>query len=172
MHSRPHLSLLHRAKLFFLTVKIVFQSFQQRSEKLPQNVSDSLDCFIRQYDNYIDPESGVQNNGKQTLDGNVADLTSLRNVYTSYRQWVSQNGNELRLPALRFSNAQFFWISYAQIFCSVTRPERRKSSNDFSPHSIERFRVIGPLSNSQDFAKAFDCPLNSPMNPSSKCSLL
>lgn len=137
---------------------------------LPANVSAAFDCLVRQYDGYVDPETGLSNDGRQTLDGNVADITSLRSVYTSYKKWVARSGNELRLPALRMSSAQLFWVSYAQLFCSVTRPEKRRNLNSINPHSIERFRVIGPLSNSQDFAKAFNCPINSPMNPSVKCS--
>lgn len=149
-----------------------FQSFQHSIESLPTNVTAAVECLVRQYGEYIDPETGLRNNGRQTLDGNVADITSLRSVFTSYKKWVAQNGNELRLPALRMSSAQFFWVSYAQLFCRVTRPEKRKNLNSINPHSIERFRVIGPLSNSQDFAKAFNCPINSPMNPTEKCSPL
>ncbi|RWS14409.1 hypothetical protein B4U79_11080, partial [Dinothrombium tinctorium] len=39
------------------------------------------------------------------------------------------------------------------------------------PHAPERFRVIVPLSNSEDFAKAFKCKEGSKMNPKNKCIL-
>lgn len=149
------------------------QSLKQSTpDSYPKNVTDGIECLVRQYDSYVDPETGIKNNGKATLDSNVADMASLAAAYTSYKRWISENESELRLPAIKFSNAQLFWVAYAQLFCSVTRPEKRKNLNYINPHSIERFRVIGPLSNSQDFAKAFACPNNSPMNPSSKCSLL
>lgn len=36
------------------------------------------------------------------------------------------------------------------------------------PHSP---RVIGTVSNTNDFAKAFKCPKGSPMNPENKCNI-
>ena len=38
-------------------------------------------------------------------------------------------------------------------------------------HAPERFRVLGPLSNSPEFSEAFSCPANSKMNPTEKCRI-
>lgn len=40
-----------------------------------------------------------------------------------------------------------------------------------SVHSPGFVRVLGPLSNSKDFAQAYNCPPGSPMNPTNKCSV-
>ncbi|CAH8504676.1 unnamed protein product [Schistosoma bovis] len=37
------------------------------------------------------------------------------------------------------------------------------------PHVLEKFRVIGALVNSRRFARAYGCPVGSPMNPVTKC---
>ena len=38
-------------------------------------------------------------------------------------------------------------------------------------HSPPEFRVIGPLSNSEQFSQDWNCPVNSPMNPEEKCTV-
>jgi len=38
-------------------------------------------------------------------------------------------------------------------------------------HSTGRLRVIGSVSNLDDFAKAYNCPVGSAMNPKKKCNI-
>lgn len=38
-------------------------------------------------------------------------------------------------------------------------------------HSPSRLRVIGAVSNTNDFANAFNCPKGSAMNPEDKCNI-
>ncbi|KAL7034173.1 hypothetical protein ACKWTF_007877 [Chironomus riparius] len=146
-----------------------FEIFQQ--SHLPSNVSSQIGCLIRQYDSYKDLETGIKNNGRNTLQGNIADNGSLKAVYTAYKKWILENGREKSLPALKFSNEQFFWISFAQLFCSISRPEKIKNLNEINSNSFEQFRVIGALSNSRDFANDFKCKRDSLMNPSTKCNI-
>lgn len=51
------------------------------------------------------------------------------------------------------------------------RPEATKNKLKTAVHSPGKFRVIGTLSNTRDFAQVFNCPLGTPMNPIKKCSV-
>lgn len=58
-----------------------------------------------------------------------------------------------------------------QVWCSVRTPESSHEGLITDPHSPSRFRVIGTVSNSKEFAKHFSCPVGSPMNPLKKCEV-
>ena len=58
-----------------------------------------------------------------------------------------------------------------QSWCVNERPLYAKAQVDLNVHSAKRYRVIGSVSNSKEFAKAFNCPVGSPMNPAKKCDL-
>lgn len=51
------------------------------------------------------------------------------------------------------------------------RPEDALTKIRSSVHSPGIIRVLGPLSNSEDFANAYKCPSGSQMNPTNKCSV-
>jgi len=74
------------------------------------------------------------------------------------------------LPGLSdFTAEQLFYISFSQAFCEKLTPEVREIRNENDPHSPGKYRVIGTLSNNEHFAKTFNCPKKSPMNPEKKC---
>lgn len=91
--------------------------------------------------------------------------------FQAYRKWVSLYGEELDLPGLNLTHDQLFFLNYAQIWCGSMRREDAINKVRSSVHSPGPIRVLGPLSNSKDFAKAFKCHVGSPMNPTDKCSV-
>ncbi|UYV81915.1 Nep2 [Cordylochernes scorpioides] len=137
---------------------------------------DMADCIIRQYNNYSVPESGLHVwirtvNGINTQGENIADNGGLKEAFRAYRSWVKDHGEELRLPGLKYTQNQLFWISAANVWCGKHRPEVLKLRILSGAHSPSEFRVVGPVSNLEDFSREFECPLGSPMNPVNKCTV-
>lgn len=76
---------------------------------------------------------------------------------------------EKKLPNLNFTPSQLFWISNANMWCDKSSKISSSYALATNVHSPQEFRVIGMLSNSQEFANDFNCPANSKMNPKKKC---
>ncbi|XP_053308031.1 endothelin-converting enzyme 1 isoform X2 [Spea bombifrons] len=127
------------------------------------------ECITEQYENYT--VNGEPVNGKHTLGENIADNGGLKAAYRAYQNWVKMNGKEKLLPSLGLTNDQLFFVGFAQVWCSVRTDESSHEGLITDPHSPPRFRVVGSVSNSKEFAKHFQCPLGSPMNPIRKCEV-
>lgn len=126
---------------------------------------------MHQYSNYTEPLVNEKLNGINTQGENIADNGGVKVSYHAYARWVEEHGPEGLLPGLDFTDRQLFWISAAQSWCSVYTPQTLKSKIITEYHAPERFRIIGAFSNAAEFAKDFDCPLGSPMNPMQKCEV-
>ncbi|KAM9409687.1 endothelin-converting enzyme 1 isoform 2-T4 [Pholidichthys leucotaenia] len=126
-------------------------------------------CMVEQYGNYSINQESL--NGRQTLGENIADNGGLKAAYKAYVNWIKKNGEEATLPALGMTNHQLFFVGFAQVWCSVRTPESSHEGMITDPHSPSRFRVIGTVSNSQEFSQHFGCKANTPMNPKHKCEL-
>ncbi|XP_030082834.1 endothelin-converting enzyme 2 isoform X2 [Serinus canaria] len=126
-------------------------------------------CMTEQYSRYTVHSEKV--NGRQTLGENIADNGGLKAAYNAYKSWLQKNGEEKRLPALGLTNHQLFFVGFAQVWCSVRTPESSHEGLVTDPHSPDKYRVIGTLSNSRDFVEHFGCPLGSPMNPGKHCEV-
>ncbi|KAF9149191.1 hypothetical protein BG015_009025 [Linnemannia schmuckeri] len=64
-----------------------------------------------------------------------------------------------------------FFISHGKIWCSKETPEIAMRLIQADNHSLNKFRVLGSLQNSPEFAEAFRCASKTRMNPEKKCSL-
>ena len=99
-------------------------------------------------------------------------MGGIKVAYLAYQEWVKKHGAEPMLPKLKYSPSQLFWISAANLMCTKERPEIWKDDFHKNPNkSPAEFRVVGSLSNMPEFAKDFNCPVNSKMNPTKKCSV-
>ncbi|RWS01467.1 membrane metallo-endopeptidase-like 1, partial [Dinothrombium tinctorium] len=120
------------------------------------------ECMIRQYNNYVMEDIGMNVNGVNTQGENIADNGGIKQAFRAYLKWESRHGSESYLPGVNLTHYQLFFLNYAQIWCGLMRPEAL----------INAIRtVIGTLSNFNEFAKAYNCPVGSRMNPRKKCEV-
>eukprot|EP00102_Acyrthosiphon_pisum_P014814 XP_008185066.2 PREDICTED: neprilysin-11-like [Acyrthosiphon pisum] len=140
------------------------------AKKTKKRFLEKVSCIIKQYGNYTVDEVGLKLNGFNTQGENIADNGGLKQAYSAYKAWTRRHGEEPRLPGLQdYTPQQMFWLSAANVWCSKYRPEALKTDMASNSHSPDRFRVIGPFSNLEDFSDDFRCPLGSNMNPVKKC---
>ena len=131
-------------------------------------------CMINQYGSYSMPQvPGIKVNGRNTIGENIADNGGIKEAYRAYDEWTRKNGNEDRLPGLKYTPKQLFWISAAGNWCSKQRPQTMRLRMLTGSHSPGKVRVMATLSNMEEFAKDFQCPVGSKMNPpkSKKCQV-
>jgi predicted metalloendopeptidase len=132
-------------------------------------------CFVDQYSRFTVTELNKTVNGQMTLRENIADNGGIREAYRAFKKLKARRGLDVvspRLPGLeRYSPDQLFFIGYATMWCRAETLAGLNALVQTDSHSPNRFRVIGSLSNMEEFSRAFRCPLGSGMNPVNKCVL-
>lgn len=129
-------------------------------------------CIIDQYGSYREPSINMTLNGVNTQGENIADNGGLKLAYRAYLTSLrKREQDDPELPGLNYNPQQLFWISAAQTWCSVERPEIKRFMILTDSHAPGKYRVHGTLSNSKEFAKDFQCSLGTPMNPATKCAV-
>ncbi|XP_061935542.1 endothelin-converting enzyme 1-like isoform X2 [Apis cerana] len=144
------------------------------SNQTLRHYHEKVQCIIKQYSNYHLPELGhnFTVNGINTQGENIADNGGIREAYRAYQRFQKRNTDQLILPGLaNYNQEQLFFIGFAQVWCGNYTNGALKSKLIQGVHAPNHFRVIGTLSNNAEFAKAWNCPNGSPMNPSRKCIL-
>uniref|UniRef100_A0A224Y634 Gluzincin n=1 Tax=Rhipicephalus zambeziensis TaxID=60191 RepID=A0A224Y634_9ACAR len=130
-----------------------------------------MTCFKEQYGNITDERLKVKLNGKKTVGENIADNGGIHQAYHAYRAWARKHKVK-SLPGLQnFTADQLFFISVALTWCNNPRPRRLQQQIDSDVHAPSRYRVNVPLSNMEEFSRAFKCPKDSPMYSERKCVL-
>lgn len=108
--------------------------------------------FVAQYNAYI-PADSVHINGELTLGENIADLGGMIITYTAFKKATANKKDEM----INGLNAdQRFFINFAQIWRTHYRKDALIQRLYTDPHSPPKYRVIGVLSNFQEFYKTFN----------------
>jgi len=110
-------------------------------------------CVRQQFDAFtIDAQTHV--NGELVLGESIADLGGLSIAYAALLQ-TEQAQTDAKVNG--FTLQQRFFLSWAHLWASNTRPEFAREWTKVSPTPLPQFRVRGPLSNLPPFRKAFSC---------------
>jgi putative endopeptidase len=107
----------------------------------------------RQYGSFVGVED-INVNGKLTLGENISDIGGLKIAYLALQKALAGKPRE-KIDGL--TPEQRFFLSFAEAWRSVYRPEMERLQLRTDPHSPPRFRVAGVVANMPEFAQAFGC---------------
>ena len=124
--------------------------------------TDRSKAIVAQYAAY-EPLPGHKINGELTQGENIADIGGLKLAYTALQKALAKNPKAAQEKIDGLTPDQRFFLGWAQIWRNNQRDEDLKLRLNTDPHSPGRFRTIGPVSNMEEFAKAFNIPPTSPM---------
>lgn len=124
-------------------------------------------CLENEYAQFVAIDD-VKLNGKLTLGENTADAGGLRLAYMAMESMMEAKP----MPKEDgFSPEQSFFISFGQLWCRNSTPEKLRMQALTDPHSVAKFRVNGSLVNMPEFAKAFNCSAGTPMVSPAPCRI-
>ena len=105
-----------------------------------------------QFDAY-EPLPGVFVQGQFTLGEDIGDLGGINIAFEGLQRFLRENGHPGLIDG--FTPEQRFFISWATIWRSKEKEENLRIQINTNPHAPNRYRVMGPLSNSKPFYEAF-----------------
>ena len=112
-----------------------------------------------EYDGYTVLDS-VHVNGRVTLGENIADLGGLAVAYAAF---TKATAGQPRVQRDGLWPEQRFFLAWARVWRTLDTPEQLRTQVETDPHSPAQWRVNGPFSNLEEFARAFGCKEGDPM---------
>lgn len=115
--------------------------------------------LIEQFDAYF-PFEDLPLNGTFTLGENIADLGGLSVAYDALQLYYARHERPDKIDG--FTTEQRFFMSWATVWRTKTRPEAMRTQIKTDPHPPGMYRAIAAPSNLESFYKAFEIYPHSP----------
>ncbi|MFZ1677165.1 MAG: M13 family metallopeptidase [Saprospiraceae bacterium] len=109
--------------------------------------------LIKQFDGYF-PFDDLALNGTFTLGENIADLGGLSVAYDALQLFYLRHGKPDKIDG--FSADQRFFMSWATVWRTKTRPEALRHQIKTDPHPPGQYRAVAAPSNINTFYDAFN----------------
>ncbi|XP_016953757.2 neprilysin-4-like [Drosophila biarmipes] len=146
------------------------------SENSRRSFDKRAECFVDAYNKYLVPEIDRHVDGDASVDENIADSGGLSQALEAYRSHMQQlledpkhDGLSEQLAGLDLLPEQLFFLGFAQMYCADFEKEHLWNTIlKEKVHTIDKYRVLGTLSNNDDFLQAFNCPVGSGMRAASE----
>ncbi|XP_055877573.1 endothelin-converting enzyme homolog isoform X2 [Biomphalaria glabrata] len=138
------------------------------SAKVTETFNDRSKCLIDLFESESYTYLGNKHNGTKSLVETIADNAGIKYSFRAYRNAIKSKHS---LPYVDLTEDQLFFVAVSQFYCSHWRPEYVKIHLSMHNHPINKFRVYALMSNSEDFASAFQCSKNATLNPENKCNI-
>ena len=122
-------------------------------------------CISDQYSKYVIIDD-IHINGKLTLGEDVADLGGLM---LAFMAWKADTKGQTLEPIDGLTPEQRFFVGYGQSWCGHVRDESKRMRATIDPHSPEKYRTNGVVSNMPQFQEAFHCKAGQPMVNENRC---
>lgn len=107
--------------------------------------------LVRQYAGFVAIDT-LKVNGELTLGENIADLGGLTMAYYAYKRSLGGKPS----PVINgLTGEQRLFLSWAQGWKNNIKPEALTQRLATDPHSPAKYRILGPMSNMQEFYDAF-----------------
>jgi len=128
---------------------------------------EKINCVRDQFAQYVVVDD-IKINSKLTSGEDLADLGGTLLAYMAWREATK----EMKLEAVGgFTPEQRFFIGFAQWACANTRPEELRLNAITDPHSPEKYRINGIVSDLPEFGRAFGCKAGQPMVRKEACKV-
>jgi putative endopeptidase len=110
------------------------------------------DKVVDQFNQFVAVDT-MHVNGRLTLGENLADLGGINVAYEAFKK-TKEGQSNTKIDG--FTPDQRFFLSFAQVWRGMVRPERVAQLTQTDPHSPGRFRTNGPITNIDAWYKAFN----------------